>query len=107
MALFGSKPNSSHDDHHGYAEVLDDENKPLTLHHIDEETSQQLEQHEIYALSRSLKRTNLYLKIIIGLLCFAIIAILSMNVPSNVKEMIRTMTCKFDPIIKTPVPYRM
>jgi hypothetical protein len=106
MVLFGGQSSS---DQGEYAPVMEDENKPLSLRHPEEETAQQLTQHEIYALTRSLKRTNLFLKIIIGLLCFTLIALLSINVPNQVKEMIKTVTCdtvtcEAGSLIKTPVP---
>jgi hypothetical protein len=59
---------------------------------------------EIYALRRSLRRTNLFLKIIIGLLVLTIFTVLSMNIPDTLKKLIKTATCAPDRLLKSPVP---
>jgi hypothetical protein len=104
MALFGSK-HGSHDEEGEYTPVLEEEHKPLRIESDGEEGESPIPHHEIYALSRSLRRTNLFLKIIIGLLCITIIALLSMNIPDKVKEMIKNVSCvTSDNLIKSPVP---
>ena|SRR6201995_2722484 len=104
MALFGSKL-GDHDDEGEYSPVLEEEHKPLRGDSDGEEAQPSVAHHEIYALSRSLRRTNLFLKIIIGLLCVTIIALLSMNIPDKVKDMIKHVSCEVsDNLIKSPVP---
>jgi hypothetical protein len=109
MALFGSKSGRNRKAEDDYDAVLTEEHKPLRVDSDGEEAeaTTQLPHHEIYALSRSLRRTNLFLKIIIGLLGITIIALLSINIPDKVKDMIKQASCAPDYIIKTPVPPRM
>lgn len=80
-----------------YAQASAEERKPLD----EGEGDHDFAQREIYALSRSLRRTNLFLKIIIGLLCIVIVALLSINVPDTVKKIKSTVSGK---LLKTPVP---
>jgi hypothetical protein len=103
MALFNSKSGRDQVDEEEYEPVMDEEHKPLRVD-SDGEYPPQLAHQEIYALSRSLRRTNLFLKVIIGLLCVTIIALLSINIPEKLKSMIRNVSCSIDPLIKSPVP---
>jgi hypothetical protein len=80
MALFGSGMRQDDGDHE-YSSV-EDEGKPLRG--VDGEDD--VPHPEIYALSRSLRRTNLFLKVIIGLLCVTIVSLLSINVPDTIQK---------------------
>lgn len=104
MALFGSK-SGDHVDDSEYSPVLEEEHKPLRMDSDGEEGEPSVPHHEIYALSRSLRRTNLFLKVIIGLLAVTIIVLLSMNIPDKVKDIIKNVSCETKPnLIKSPVP---
>jgi hypothetical protein len=110
MPLFGRAPHAPADD---YAPVSragdmqddDDEAKPLRSHREDVGEDDTAAQREIYALSRSLRRANTFLKIIIALLCVTIISVLSMNVPESVRKIIKSASCSGEALIKTPVPF--
>jgi mycotoxin biosynthesis protein UstYa len=104
MALFSSKLGRDQVDDEEYEPVMDEEHKPLRVDSDGEYAPPQLAHQEIYALSRSLRRTNLFLKVIIGLLCVTIVALLSINIPEKVKSMMKDISCSIDPLIKTPVP---
>lgn len=98
MALFGA---SAHrDDRETYSPVQDEEGKLLNNR---EDQESPAVHPEIYALSASLRRTNLFLKVIIGLLSICIIALLSINVPDTVKKVMKQGSCT-GPLLKTPVP---
>jgi len=100
MALFTSGSNKAEVDHDEYGPVPDDESRPLN----DVGLETELQQREIYALQRSLRRTNLFLKIIIGLLAVTIIALLSINVPDTVKKIKELPTLATqNTIVKNPV----
>jgi hypothetical protein len=81
MALFGSASRQEHVHHDEYSPV-EDEGKPLRA--TDDELD--VPHRELYALSRSLRRTNLFLKVIIGLLCVTILSLLSINVPDTIQK---------------------
>src|ERR1700712_2962798 len=81
MALFGSGSRQDDVDHEEYSPV-EDEGKPLRGTDEDHD----MPHREIYALSRSLRRTNLFLKVIIGLLCVTIVSLLSINVPDTIQK---------------------
>jgi hypothetical protein len=119
MTFFTPQNQASNSNSGRYSPVsaTDEENKPLHITHEhlppSDDGYAQHDRHdqdhlattrEIYALSASLRRTNLFLKIIIGLLCFTIIALLSMNVPDTVRKMIKSTTCASERLLKTPVP---
>jgi hypothetical protein len=111
MALFGRTPRATDDDYapvsRGAGDMHDDdeeEAKPLRSHHEDVGSDDTAAQREIYALSRSLRRANTFLKIIIALLCVTIISVLSMNVPESVRKIIKSASCAPEVLIKTPVP---
>jgi hypothetical protein len=114
MAFFTSKSRSPPLDERGYSPAQDEESKPLHTMHEDrnavypDDYRHDDEDHattrEIFALSRSLRRTNLFLKVIIGLLCVTIIALLSMNVPDTLKKLIKGAACAPDRLLKSPVP---
>jgi hypothetical protein len=95
MALFGA--GSPQDD----VDREDYETKPLT----DVDDDHDVPRREIYALSLSLRRTNLFLKIIIGLQCFAIIALLSINVPDTVQK-IKSTNAFSSRLVPDPVGIR-
>jgi hypothetical protein len=102
MALFGAS--SQGGDRDAYSPVHDDEGKPLQGRDAQDSDHESPAVHpEIYALSRSLRRTNLFLKVIIGLLSVCIIALLSINVPDTVKKVMKQGSCT-GPLLKTPVP---
>lgn len=95
MALFGKGLPQDDVDRDEY------ETKPLT--DDGEEDHDEVPQREIYTLSRSLRRTNLFMKVVIGLQCFMIIALLSINVPDTVKKIKSTKA--FTPsLVPNPVP---
>jgi hypothetical protein len=110
MALFGRTPRAPDDDYApvpragGDAHDDDDEAKPLRSHHEDVGVDDTAAQREMYALSRSLRRANTFLKIIIALLCVTIISVLSMNVPESVRKIIKSASCAGEVLIRTPVP---
>jgi hypothetical protein len=115
MALFGAKNHRSSAEHEGrYSpvhELDDDEAKPLrSMHERHPESDQNssdehlITTRELYALSRSLRRTNLFLKIIIGLLVLTIITLLTMNVPDSLKKLIKSAACAPNRLLKSPVP---
>jgi hypothetical protein len=110
MALFGTS-SSKRDDEEDYSPVSgdgDDEGKPLRGVNTEPESEfNDMANREIYALSRSLRRANTFLKIIIALLCVTIISILSMNVPESVRKIIKSASCSSEQLIKTPVPTSM
>ncbi|KAF2675391.1 hypothetical protein BT63DRAFT_450376 [Microthyrium microscopicum] len=104
MALFssGSRSNDSRED---YSAVAGDEAKPLREQHEHHAGDEMSGIHpELYAMSRSLRRTNLFLKIIIGMLCVCLLAILSINVPDTMRRIVKSAKCDDEPLIKTPVP---
>jgi hypothetical protein len=108
MALFGRTPRTTDDDYSPVprsGDVHDDEDKPL--HTEREDIDDGAAQRELYALSRSLRRANTFLKIIIALLCVTIISVLSMNVPESVRKIIKSASCSGEALIKTPVPPSM
>jgi hypothetical protein len=109
MPLFGRTPRATDED---YSPVSrsgdmhdDDESKPLRTER--EDIDDGAAQREIYQLSRSLRRANTFLKIIIALLCVTIISVLSMNVPESVRKIIKSASCAGEALIKTPVPPSM
>lgn len=107
MALFGRTPRtrSTEEDYSPVSrsgDADDDEDKPLRTER--EDVDDGVTQREIYALSRSLRRANTFLKIIIALLCVTIISVLSMNVPESVRKIIKSASCAGEALIKTPVP---
>lgn len=93
-----------------YTRVGEEERKPLTDYHDEAETDVQTAA-EIYALKRTIKRTNLYLKVLIGLLSVTILALLSLQGPTVYKTIKETKdkpkdttTPRPKQLIKTPVP---
>lgn len=99
-----------------YARVGEEERKPLNSYHDEAENDVQTAA-EIYALKRTIKRTNLYLKVLIGLLSVTILALLSLQGPSaykTIKEVkdkpkeapkeVLKEAPKPKQMIKTPVP---
>jgi len=80
-----------------YDHVVDEETKPLNEY---EHESDIQATAELYALNRSVKRTNLYLKVVIGLLCLTILALLSLQAPTAYK----TIKDAKKRILKSPVP---
>jgi len=82
-----------------YSRVAEEERKPLQEYEHEHDTDHQ-SIAEIYALKRSIQRTNLYLKILVGLLCVTILALLSLQGPSAYKTLKDTQKR----ILKTPVP---
>lgn len=107
MALFRSRSPQDEDD---YSPT--DESKPLReererVDDDDDDREGAPLPAELYALSRSLRRTNLFLKIIIGLLVVCILALASINVPDSVKKILKSTKCDDEPMLKTPVPPRM
>ena len=108
MALFGSGSQGNNSRNGAYSPVADEEGKPLRDRDTSESDPDTYQTPpEIFALSRSLRRTNLFLKVIIGLLSICIIAILSLNVGDTVKKIIKQTHCADDaPLLKTPVPDR-
>jgi hypothetical protein len=109
MALFNSRAHGNDDDHDDYSSPMDEEQKPLTgSSDREDNTAPGLSHHEIYSLNRSIRRTNLFLKIIIALLTITIIALLSVNIPKSlITDLLKQATCPtYDttPLIKTPVP---
>jgi hypothetical protein len=117
MALFGSSDSQSgHDQSGRYSSIdIEDESKPLrTMREHHHSPVEELDRHthedsiattrEIFALSRSLRRTNLFLKIVIGLLLVMIFALVSMNAPDKLQKLIKTASCGADRLLKTPVP---
>jgi hypothetical protein len=85
-----------------YDRVSDEESKPL--HHDSESDHGHDHQTtaEIYALNRSIRKTNLYLKIIIGLLSVTVFALLFLQSPATYKTYKELKNPKR--IIKSPVP---
>jgi hypothetical protein len=89
-----------------YTRVAEEERKPLNDYHDEPESDVQTAA-EIYALKRTIKRTNLYLKVLIGLLSVTILALLSLQGPTAYKTIKGTKdTPKEAPkqLLKTPVP---
>jgi hypothetical protein len=85
-----------------YDRVSDEESKPLhhdsdSDHGHDHQTTA-----EMYALNRSIQKTNLYLKIIIGLLAVTVFALLFLQSPATYKTYKELKNPKR--IIKSPVP---
>jgi hypothetical protein len=95
MALFGKGMPQSDVDRDEY------ETKPLTDGADDDHDD--VPQREIFTLSRSLRRTNLFMKVVIGLQCFMIIALLSINVPDTVKK-IKSSNVFAARLVPNPVP---
>jgi hypothetical protein len=100
---------SSSDEYTRVAE--EDERKPLHDFHEGPEGDMQ-SAAEIYALKRTLKRTNLYLKVLIGLLSVTILALLSLQGPTAYRTIKGTKDKpqqgdKPKQLIKTPVPDSM
>lgn len=102
-----------------YTPVGEEERKPLNAYH-DEADNDVQTAAEIYALKRTIKRTNLYLKVLIGLLSVTILALLSLQGPSAYKTIKEVKdkpkqtakeafgeALKPKPMIKTPVPESM
>jgi len=108
MAVFGSRNNHNHHDDVYSPVDADEEGKPLQRHHENVDSDPEINeiaQREIYALSRQLRRAQLFLKIIIGLLIIIIIAVMSMNVPESVRKILKSTNCSTGPrLLKTPVP---
>ncbi|KAE9961949.1 hypothetical protein BLS_007965 [Venturia inaequalis] len=67
-----------------YTRVGEEERKPLNAYREEADNDEQTAA-EIYALKRTIKRTNLYLKVLIGLLSVTILALLSLQGPSAYK----------------------
>ncbi|QDS68410.1 hypothetical protein FKW77_010777 [Venturia effusa] len=67
--------------------VAEEERKPLNAAYHDEADNDVQTAAEIFELKRALKRTNLYLKVLIGLLAVTILALLSLQGPSAYKTM--------------------
>ncbi|TLD25673.1 hypothetical protein E2P81_ATG09330 [Venturia nashicola] len=99
-----------------YTRVREEERKPLNAYHEETENDVQTAA-EIYALKRTIKRTNLYLKVLVGLLSVTILALLSLQGPSAYKtikevkdrpkeaaEAVFQEAPKPKQMIKTPVP---
>ena len=91
------KGESSQED---YDRVSDEESKPLHGSDNDNDNAHQTTA-EMYALNRSIQKTNLYLKIIIGLLGATIFALLFLQSPATYKTF---KDLKHKPLIRTPVP---
>jgi hypothetical protein len=85
-----------------YTRVAEEERKPLNAYHEEPENDLQ-SAAEIYALKRTIKRTNLYLKVLIGLLSVTILVLLSLQGPTAYKT-IKGTKDKPKQLIKTPVP---
>jgi hypothetical protein len=92
----GRRSEASQDE---YDRVADEESKPL--HDGDSDNDHQTTA-EMYALNRSIQKTNLYLKIVIGLLAFIIFALLFLQSPNTYKTYKELKNPK--QLIKTPVP---
>lgn len=108
MALFGSNSRRASADRDEYAPVADDETKRLngSAGDYDNEGGHAGISPEIYVLQKSLRRTNLMLKIVIGLLVICLLALASINIPQSVKDLVETAKCGSRQLIKTPVPPR-
>jgi hypothetical protein len=110
MALFGRTPRANDEDYSPVSrsgDMHDDEDESKPLRTEREDIDDGAAQREIYQLSRSLRRANTFLKIIIALLCVTIISVLSMNVPESVRKIIKSASCAGEVLIKTPVPPSM
>jgi hypothetical protein len=84
-----------------YGRMLsDEESKPLHGD-LDSDNGQETTA-EIYALNRSIQKTNLYLKIVIGLLSVTVFALLFLQSPATYKTYKELKNPKR--LIKTPVP---
>ncbi|KAF2421034.1 hypothetical protein EJ08DRAFT_526987 [Tothia fuscella] len=97
-----SRFNSRRDEHSpaAYDRVVDEESKPLHVASSDSENEHQTTA-EIYALNRAVLKTNLYLRIVIGLLSATLFALLFLQSPATYKTF---KELKKKPILKTPVP---
>jgi len=84
-----------------YDRVMDEESKPLHDSDRDSDNDHQTTA-EIYALNRSIQKTNLYLKIVIGLLAVTIFSLLFLQSPATYKTYKELKNPK--KLIKTPAP---
>jgi hypothetical protein len=89
---------SSPDD---YDRVVDDESKPLHNSHDSDSDNEHQTTAELYALNRAVQKTNLYLKVVVGLLSATLFALLFLQSPATYKTF---KELKKRPLIKTPVP---
>lgn len=89
---------SSPDD---YDRVVDDESKPLHVSHDSDSDHEHQTTAEIYALNRAVQKTNLYLKVVVGLLSATLFALLFLQSPATYKTF---KELKKQPLLKTPVP---
>lgn len=80
---------------------IDDESKPLHVNHDSDSDNEHQTTAELYALNRAVQKTNLYLKVVVGLLSATLFALLFLQSPATYKTF---KELKKKPLIKTPVP---
>lgn len=85
-----------------YSAVADEERKGLTTEYEHEPEVDHQNTAEIYALNRSIRKTNLYLKVIIGLLVLCILSLLSLQGPDAYRKLKKNTQ-----LIPSPVPPRL
>jgi len=86
-----------------YSAVADDERKGLTTEYEHEPEIDHQNAAETYALNRTIRRTNLYLKIIVGLLVLCILSLLSLQGPDAYRKLKHSTST----LLPSPVPNRM
>jgi len=104
MALFGSS-SSRHGNHErSYREVAEDEDRPLREEKDSEDNDYR--SAEIYDLTRSLRKTNLILRVIAGLFGTTIVLLLLLVFAAGYKTKQVKAAGRQEHHLKTPVPDR-